>query len=147
MCEAAWLKRILEDLDVPFKDPILLYYDNMSSINLARNTVFHTQTKHIEVHNHFIRKRFLVGDISHQCINFNLQTVNIFTKALVADNLRYFAKNLGLSTANQPSLGGVRSVDGWIETETVNLPSKPKPKWDIIPTKTEANYPMTRSCV
>ena len=52
--EVVWLKRILKDLGVPIKYLILLYYDNMSSIFVARNLVFHAQTKHIEVHYHFI---------------------------------------------------------------------------------------------
>ena len=52
--EVVWLKGILKDLGVPIKDLILLYYDNMSSIFVARNLVFHAQTKHIEVHYHFI---------------------------------------------------------------------------------------------
>ena len=53
-CEAVWLKRILKDLDFSIKDPILLYYDNMSSIHLAQNPVFHARTKHIKVHYIFI---------------------------------------------------------------------------------------------
>ena len=53
-CEAEWLKRILKDLGVPIKDPILFYCDNMSNIHLALNLMFHANTKHIEVHYHFI---------------------------------------------------------------------------------------------
>ena len=52
-CEAVWLKRTLKDLGVPIKDLTPLFYDNMSNIYLARNLVFHTHTKHIEVHYHF----------------------------------------------------------------------------------------------
>ena len=78
-CEDAWLKRILKDLCVPITDLLLLYSDNMSSIHLARNLVFHTRTKHIEVHYHFIRKRVMVGDVNLQHINMNLQTTDIFT--------------------------------------------------------------------
>ena len=55
--EAVWLKRILKDLGIPIKDPTSLYCDNMSNIYLARNPVFHTRTKHIEVHYRFIRER------------------------------------------------------------------------------------------
>ena len=73
-CEAVWLKRILKDL-AP------LYCDNMSSIYLARNPVFHARTKHIKVHYHFIRERVLASDVDLQPINTNLQTVYIFTKA------------------------------------------------------------------
>ena len=86
-CEAIWLKRILKDLGVPNKDPTSLYYDNMSSIYLAQNPVFHARTKHIEVHNHFIRERVLAGDVDLQHIITNLQTADIFTKALGADKL------------------------------------------------------------
>ena len=54
-CEPAWLKRIsLKDLSVPIKDLTPLYCDNMSSIYLARNAVFHAWTKNIEMHYHFI---------------------------------------------------------------------------------------------
>ena len=62
-CEAIFLKRILKDLGIPIKDLTPLYYENMSSIYLARNTVFHARTKHIEVHYHVIRERVLAGDV------------------------------------------------------------------------------------
>ena len=72
-------------LDIPIKDPIPLYYHNMSNIHLARNPVFHACTKHIEVHYHFIRERVQAGDVDLQHISTNLHTTNIFTKALGAD--------------------------------------------------------------
>ena len=56
-CEDVWLKRILKDLGIPFTVPILLFCDNMSSIYLTRNPVFHARTKHIEVHDHVIGER------------------------------------------------------------------------------------------
>ena len=56
-CEAVWLKRILKDLDVSIKDAIILCCDNMSNIHLTQNPKIHAQTKHIEVHYHFIRER------------------------------------------------------------------------------------------
>ena len=82
MKEAVWLKRILKDLGVPIKDPTSLYCDNMSSIYLARNPVYHARTKHIEVHYHFIRERILAGDIDLQHINTNLKMTDIFTKVM-----------------------------------------------------------------
>ena len=53
-CEAVWLNHILKDLCIPINDLILMYCVNMSSIYVAWNLVFHAQTKHIEVHYHFI---------------------------------------------------------------------------------------------
>ena len=92
-CEAVWLKRILKDLGVPIKDPTPLYCDNMSSIYLARNPVF-------------IRERILAGDVDLQHISTNLQTADIFTKALGADKLWQFMTDLGLTIPNLPSLRG-----------------------------------------
>ena len=49
-CEAIWLKRLLKDLQEEVSDPTTIYCDNLSSIQLAKNPVFHARTKHIEVH-------------------------------------------------------------------------------------------------
>ena len=86
-CETIWLKRILKYLDISIKDPILLYYDNMSSIHLAHNPIFHAWTKHMGVHYHFIRERVLARDVDLQHISTNLQMANVFTKALGANKL------------------------------------------------------------
>ena len=75
-------------MGVPIKDPILLYYDHMSSIHLVRNLVFHAQNKHIKVHYHFIREHVLVGDVDLQHISMNLQMTDIFTNSLGVDKLR-----------------------------------------------------------
>ena len=99
-CEVVWLKRILKDLGVPIKDPTPLYCDNMSSIYLARSA------KHIEVHYHFIRERVLVGDVDLQHISTNLQTADIFTKALGADKLWQFMTDLGLTIPDLPTFRG-----------------------------------------
>ena len=98
-CEAVWLKRILKDLGVPITDPICIFYDNMSSIYLAR-------TKHIEVHYHFIRERVQAGEIDLQHVSTNLQVADIFTKALGIDKLGQFASGLGLTPSVLPSLTG-----------------------------------------
>ena len=115
-CEAVWLKRILKDLGVPIRDPILLYCDTMSNIYLVRNPVFHVWTKHIKVHYHFIRERVQASEIDLQHINMNLQIVDIFTKALGVDKLGQFASDLGLTISTLPSLRGSTTGD----TEATN---------------------------
>ena len=81
-CKAVWLKRILKDLDVFIKDPILLYWDNLYSTYLDWNLVLHTRTRHIEVHYHFIRERVLARDVDLQRIDTSLHTVDLFMKEL-----------------------------------------------------------------
>ena len=56
---------------VPIKNSILIYCNNVSNIYLFCNQVFRAQTKHIEVHYHFIRDRVLTKDTDLQNINTN----------------------------------------------------------------------------
>jgi hypothetical protein len=44
--------------------PIGIYYDNINSILLANNPVYHARTKHIEVHYHFIREKVLAKKLT-----------------------------------------------------------------------------------
>jgi hypothetical protein len=43
---------------------IVIYCNNISSILLANNLIYHVRTKHIEVHYHFVRKKIIVGEIN-----------------------------------------------------------------------------------
>ena len=124
----------MKDLGVPIKDLILLYYDNMTSIHLAQKytTVFHTHTKHIELMYHLIRERVQAGDINLQHINMNLQTVDIFTKALGADKLRQFMLDLRLTISDFPSLrGSTRENRVPAEVDTGYCPNRVSTKADI----------------
>ncbi|MCO5553254.1 hypothetical protein L7F22_006775 [Adiantum nelumboides] len=53
-CEVAWLRKLLMDLRLQVDREVVIYSDNLSSIQLAKNPVFHAWTKHIEVHYHFV---------------------------------------------------------------------------------------------
>ena len=53
-CEVALLHKLLEYLCVEVPHKIVIHCDNLSSIHLAWNPVFHARTKHIEVHYHLI---------------------------------------------------------------------------------------------
>jgi hypothetical protein len=61
--------------------PIVIYCDNISSILLANNPVYHARTKHIEVHYHFIRKKVLAKEIDLIHVSTKDQIADIFTKA------------------------------------------------------------------
>ena len=85
---------------------VVIYCDNLSSIQLARNPVFHARTKHIEVHYHYVRERVLAGDIDLVYVSTEEQVADIFTKALGAEKLRCFQTMLGLY-AMESSRGSV----------------------------------------
>ncbi len=76
--------------------PIVIYCDNISSILLANNIVYHAKTKHIEVHYHFIREKVLTKEINLIHVNTEDQVADIFTKALGTNKLKKFRKMLGV---------------------------------------------------
>jgi hypothetical protein len=84
-CEAIWLKRLLKDLHEEVSDPTVIYSDNLRSIQLPKNPVFHARTKHIEVHYHFVCERVLSGEVELQYVPTDRQTTDIFTKPLGLD--------------------------------------------------------------
>ena len=75
---------------------VFIYCDNLNSIQLARNPVFHARTKHIEVHYHYIQEGVLIGDIDLVYVSTEEQMADIFTKALGAEKLRWFWTMIGL---------------------------------------------------
>jgi hypothetical protein len=106
-CKAIWLKRLLNDLHEEVSDPTVIYCNNLSSIQLAKNLVFHAlQTKHIEVHCHFVRERVLSGEVELQYVPTDRQIADIFTKPLGLDKLRQFSGALGLRHLGIPNLRG-----------------------------------------
>ena len=86
---------------------VFIYCDNLSSIQLARNPVFHAQTKHIEVHYHFIWERVLASNIYLVYIGTDEQVADIFTKALGAEKLRKFQTMLGVQEMELSLRGSV----------------------------------------
>ena len=80
--ESTWLKQLMEDLHQPIEYQVSIFYDNISSICLAENPIFHARIKHIEVHYHYIREKVLEGDIIMVPTKTEEQTADILTKSL-----------------------------------------------------------------
>jgi hypothetical protein len=89
-CEVVWLQKLLSDLGQLVNVPVVIYCDNISSILLVNNPVYHARTKHIEVHYHFIKKKVLVKEIDLIHVSTKNQVADIFTKALGTNKLRKF---------------------------------------------------------
>ncbi len=56
---------------------VVIYCDNISSILLVNNPVYHVRTKHIEVHYQFIREKVLAKEIDLIHVNTKDQVVDI----------------------------------------------------------------------
>ena len=75
---------------------IPIKFDNTSAINLSKNPIHHSRTKHIEIRHHFIRDHVLRGDVALEYINTKEQIADIFTKPLDKDQFGRIRGELGL---------------------------------------------------
>ena len=75
------MKKLLHDYGIP-QEMMSVFYDNTSAINLSKNPVQHSKSKHIEIRYHFIRD--LVEDkiVCLEFIHTDIQKADIFTKPL-----------------------------------------------------------------
>lgn len=81
-CKDAQIATNLRAASTPTRQDLHLLCDNVSAIKLAKNPVFHSRTKHLEIHHHFIRERVLAGEVSLQHVSTHDQTADILTKNL-----------------------------------------------------------------
>ncbi|WP_176691529.1 Ty1/Copia family ribonuclease HI, partial [Enterobacter cloacae complex sp. GF14B] len=79
--EAIWLGRLVADLGINADMPEL-YCDSQSAIQLAKNPVFHSKTKHIDVKYHFIREVLEDKQIQLLKIHTKDNPADLLTKGL-----------------------------------------------------------------
>lgn len=81
ICEGIWLRRLLKELKISSEEPMKMFCDNQSAINIA-NPVNHDRTKHVEIDRHFLKEKIEEGIIKMLYVLTCLQITNILTKAL-----------------------------------------------------------------
>ncbi|XP_074327032.1 secreted RxLR effector protein 161-like [Apium graveolens] len=55
-CQGIWLRNLLNQVTEEDIGPMVIFIDNKSAIDLAKNPVFHGRSKHIDIRYHFIRE-------------------------------------------------------------------------------------------
>ncbi|KAK2380916.1 putative mitochondrial protein [Trifolium repens] len=90
-----WMKQMLSEYNVE-QVVFTLYCDNMSAINISKNPIQHSRTKHIDIRHHFIRD--LVEDkvVTLEHVATDNQLADIFTKALDASKFETLRGKLGI---------------------------------------------------
>ncbi|GAV72607.1 hypothetical protein CFOL_v3_16095 [Cephalotus follicularis] len=90
-----WLKQQLCDFGISISN-VCIKCDNTSAINLSRNPVQHSKSKHIEIRHHFLRDHVEKGDIFLEYIDTLNQVADIFTKPLDNERFCTLRRELGM---------------------------------------------------
>ena len=75
---------------------MILYCDNTSSINISKNPMMHTNTKHIAIKYHYLRELLQDKEVKMEYVNTKKQMANVFTKALPKEAYEYVRGKLGM---------------------------------------------------
>nr|GEV80654.1 copia protein [Tanacetum cinerariifolium] len=93
--QALWMKQALIDYEVRLDDvPIMC--DNKGAINLRKNPMQHSRTKHIEIRHHFFRDNVQKGHISIKKLSYVDNIADILTKPLKCESFKYLCLGLGM---------------------------------------------------
>ena len=77
-------------------EPVTLYCDNTSAINISKNPVMHTKTKYIAIKYHYVRELVQDKEVKMEYVHTKEQIADIFTKALPKDAHEHLRGKLGV---------------------------------------------------
>ena len=97
MKEALWLKGVMGELKF-LKQPIVVYSDSQSAIQVCKNHVFHDRTKHIDVIFHFIRDIVEKGEVQLEKIHTDHNPADMGTKCLPVEKMLYCIRKLHMDS-------------------------------------------------
>ncbi|GJX49157.1 hypothetical protein Tco_0276002 [Tanacetum coccineum] len=93
--QALWMKQALIDYGVRLDD-IPIMCDNKGAINLSKNLIQHSRTKHIEIRHHFLSDNIQKGNISIEKVSSEDNIADILTNLLKRDPFNYLRLGLGM---------------------------------------------------
>jgi hypothetical protein len=111
--DGIWLKQLLESMNL-FVQPVVLYVDNKSTLQIASHPTSHRRTKHLEITLLKIREYVESKEVELFYISSEENIADMFTKSLGKTKLDYFIKKMGMrttSTSNSELQGSMRSAN------------------------------------
>lgn len=86
---------MLEEYDVK-QGVLTLYCDNLSAINISKNPIQHSRTKHIDIRHHFMRDLVEEKIVTLEHVSTVEQLADIFTKVLDVKQFEKLRSKLGI---------------------------------------------------
>nr|CAN71214.1 hypothetical protein VITISV_039504 [Vitis vinifera] len=103
LCEALWLRLLLQDLGYLSRQPIRLFCDNKAACDIAHNLVQHDHTKHVEVDRFFIKEKLDDKIVELPKILSEDQLADILTKVVSSQMFSKFLDKLGMCDIYAPT--------------------------------------------
>nr|GEZ16185.1 copia protein [Tanacetum cinerariifolium] len=97
--QALWIKQTLVDYNIKL-DNISILCDNKGAIDLSKNPILHSRTKHIEIRHHFLSDNVQKGNISIEKVSSKDNIADILTKPLKQEPFNLLRLGLGLMEPN-----------------------------------------------
>ena len=88
-------------MKVEIKEIFVMFCDNTSAINISKNLVMHSKTKHIVIKYHFVRELVQDKEIRLEYVHTKEQIADIFTKPLHKDAFLYLRGKLGVTPLSE----------------------------------------------
>ena len=92
----AWIKQLMKGMNMKILEPIIIFCDNASAINISKNPVMHAKNKHIAIKYHYLREQVQEKEVILEYVQSKEQLADIFTKPLPKDTFEYLRKRLGV---------------------------------------------------
>ena len=90
-----WMKKVLTDYGIS-QDTMIVYCDNSNVIDISKNPIQHSKTKHIEIRYHFIMDLVERKIVYLEYIPTERQNTDIFTKPLDRSKFETLRKVIGV---------------------------------------------------
>nr|GEW40079.1 retrovirus-related Pol polyprotein from transposon TNT 1-94 [Tanacetum cinerariifolium] len=97
--ELLWLKKFLQELGFKQQHCAVLC-DNQSAIHLAKNSMFHKRTKHIDVRYHWIRDAIEDGMFELNKVHTDDNASDMLTKAVAREKLKICCSFAGMANSS-----------------------------------------------
>jgi hypothetical protein len=94
--KAIWLRSFISEVQGTGEKKLTISCDNQGAIALSKDNKFHSRTKHIDLHYHFICEAVEDGKIKVNYIPTDDNVSDIFTKPLPKPKFQRFVELLGL---------------------------------------------------
>ncbi|WKA09424.1 hypothetical protein VitviT2T_027072 [Vitis vinifera] len=103
LCEALWLRLLLQDLGYLSRQSIRLFCDNKAACDIAHNPVQYDRTKHVEVDRFFIKEKLDDKIVELPKIRSEDQLADILTKVISSQVFSKFVDKLGMYDIYAPT--------------------------------------------